>query len=108
VTCERLLTRGGWYVTAVGSCDAALRAPKAGGPPALAIIDRVLPDGNGLDVVNAVRAHGTPAIVVSDLTPAANRAQALSGGAAGLLGKPVFRAHSLELVQTVVGQPRRA
>ena len=108
VTCERLLKRGGWHVTTVGSCDAALRALEAGGPPALAIIDRMLPDGDGLDVLKAVRAHGTPAIVISGLTSAANRAQALQGGAAGFLAKPFSARDFLELVQTVAGQPRRA
>lgn len=108
VTCERLLMRGGWHVTTVGSCGAALRALEAARAPALAIVDRVLPDGDGLEVVKALRAHGTPVIVISGLTSAANRAQALEGGAAGFLPKPFSARDFLELVQSVVGQSGRA
>jgi DNA-binding response OmpR family regulator len=105
VTCERLLTRGGWHVTRVGSCGAALRALEAGERLALAIVDRVLPDGDGLDIVKAVRAHGTPAIVISGLTSAANRAQVLEEGAAGFLAKPFSAREFLQMVQSVAGEP---
>jgi two-component system, OmpR family, response regulator len=107
ITCERLLTRTGWRVTTVGSCDAALDA-LASDTPALAIVDRQLPDGDGLDVLRAARACGTPVIVVSGHTTAANRQRTLAEGAAGFLGKPFSAGDLLRLVRTVAGDPGRA
>ncbi|HEY2991754.1 MAG TPA: response regulator [Methylomirabilota bacterium] len=105
LTCRRLLMRGGWQVTTVGSRGAALEALEGGAPPALAIVDRLLPDGDGLDVVRAARTQGTPAIVMSALTSAANRAQTREAGAAGFLGKPFSARDFLDLVRTVAGEP---
>ena len=104
VTCGRLLTRAGWQVTTVGSRGAALAALTAGAP-ALAIVDRHLPDGDGLDVVRAARAQGTPVIVMSGHTSTVNRDQTLEEGAAGFLGKPFSARDFLNLVRTVAGQP---
>jgi DNA-binding response OmpR family regulator len=108
LTCERLLTRGGWQVTTVGTRGAALDALQAAAPPALAIVDRLLPDGDGLDVVRAARAGGTPVIVISALTSPANRAQTLHEGAAAFLGKPFSARDFLDTVRTVAGEPGRA
>jgi DNA-binding response OmpR family regulator len=108
LTCQRLLMRGGWQVTTVGSRGAALAALAVGAPPALAVVDRLLPDGDGLDVVRAARTHGTPAIVISALPSAANRAQTFEEGAAGFLGKPFSARDFLDLVRTVAGEPPRA
>jgi DNA-binding response OmpR family regulator len=107
VACQRLLMRNGWQVTTVDRRQAALAALTAGEPPALAIVDRQLPDGDGLDVVRAARAQGTPVIVMSGHTSQANRARTLEEGAAGFLGKP-FSAHDfLYLVRIVAGEPPR-
>jgi DNA-binding response OmpR family regulator len=108
LTCQRLLMRAGWRVTTVGSRRAALAALAVGATPALAVVDRLLTDGDGLDVVRAARTHGTPVIVISALTSAANRAQALQEGAAAFLGKPFSARNFLELVQTVAGKPRHS
>lgn len=105
VTCSRLLSRTGWRVITVGSRDAALAALAAGSPLALAIVDRQLPDGDGLDVVRAVRTLGTPVIVVSGYTSRANRRQALAGGASAFLGKPFSVDDFLAIVGEVAGQP---
>jgi len=105
VTCQRLLTRAGWQVSTVGSRGAALAALTAGDPPALAIVDRHLPDGDGLDIVRPARAQGTPVIVMSGHTSAVNRDQTLEEGAAGFLGKPFSARDFLNMVRTVAGQP---
>jgi DNA-binding response OmpR family regulator len=107
VTCSRLLTRTGWQVTTVGSRQAGLTALADGAPPALAIVDRQLPDGDGLDVVRAARAHGTPAIVVSGQTSAANRRDTLAEGAT-FLGKPFSIQQLLETVRSLAGEPPRS
>jgi DNA-binding response OmpR family regulator len=107
VACQRLLRHDGWQVTTVDRRQAALAALTAGAPLALAIVERQLPDGDGLDVVRAARAQGTPVIVVSARTSQANRGRTLEEGAAGFLGKP-FSAHDfLALVRMVAGEPPR-
>jgi len=107
-TCQRLLMRGGWQVTTVGTRGAALAALAAAGPPALAIVDRHLPDGDGLDVVRAARAGGSRVIVISAQTSTANRDRTLAAGAAGFLGKPFSAREFLDLVRAVAGDPPAA
>ena len=108
VACERLLMRDGWRVTTVDGRQAALAALTTDAPPALAIVDRQLPDGDGLDVVRAARAQGTPVIVMSARTSHANRAQTLEGGAAGFLAKPFSAKDFMYLVRSVAGELPRA
>ena len=108
VACQRLLTRGGWQVTTVGSRGAALDALSAGTPPQLAIIDRHLPDGDGLDVIRAARELGARVIVISGQTSRTNRDTTLAEGAAGFLGKPFTARQFLDLVRVVAGEPLRA
>ena len=69
----------------------------------LAIVDRQLPDGDGVDVLRAALAVGTPVIVVTGYGSGATRRLTLEEGAAGFLAKP-FSAHDLlELVREIVG-----
>ena len=107
LTCQRLLMRDGWQVTTVGTRGAALDALQRTGPPALAIVDRLLPDGDGLDVVRAARSFGTPVIVISALTSSANRAETIGEGAAAFLSKPFSARDFLDTVRTVAGEPGR-
>lgn len=107
-TCERLLERDGWQVTTVGTCGAALDALREGTLPALAIVDRYLPDGDGLDVVRAARASGARVIVISGHTSRANREQTLAEGAASFLGKPFTARQFLDAVRAVAGEAPRA
>ena len=105
VACERLLTRTGWTVSTVATRAAALRALVA--RPALAIVDRQLPDGDGLDVVRAARAQGTRVIVISAHTTSANRQHTLAEGAAGFLAKPFSASQLLDMVRAVAGEAPR-
>ena len=108
VACERLLTRGGWQVTTVGSRGAALDALSAGQPPQRAVVDRNLPDGDGVDVIRAARACGARVIVISGQTSRTNRDAMLAEGAAGFLGKPFTARQFLDLVRVVAGEPLQA
>jgi DNA-binding response OmpR family regulator len=108
VACQRLLMRDGWRVTTVGSRGAALDALTEGAPPALAIVDRILPDGDGLDVVRAARACGAQVLVISGQTSSANRDQTLAEGAARFLGKPFTARQFLDAVHAVAGELPRA
>jgi DNA-binding response OmpR family regulator len=102
-TCERLLSRRGWKVTIAGSREAALTMLAGHPPPVLAIVDRQLPDGDGVDVLRAALAVNTPVIVVTGYGSGATRRLALDEGAAGFLAKP-FSAHDLlRLVREIVG-----
>ena len=102
-TCGRLLSRGGWNVVIADSCAAALTVLDRTPRPVLAIVDRQLPDGDGLDVLRAALFLETPVIIVSGYGSAPTRRLVLEEGAAGFLAKP-FSAHDLlELVRNIVG-----
>jgi DNA-binding response OmpR family regulator len=100
-TCVRLLRRRGWRAEVADTCQAALGA--LAGRPALAIVDRQLPDGDGLDVVRASVAAGTPAIMISGHDPTETRRRALDIGAAAFLGKPFSSQTLLDLVDSILG-----
>lgn len=103
VTCERLLRRVGWRVVTAGTREEALLALAGTPHPALAIVDRQLPDGDGLDVLRAALAVGTPVIMVTGYGSAATRRLTLDEGAAGFLAKPFSSNELLALVRTVAG-----
>jgi DNA-binding response OmpR family regulator len=103
--CERLLRRRGWAVTASATCQAALATLAAGPRPALAIVDLMLPDGDGRAILQAARAVGTPVIIITAHGSAADRRAALDDGAAGFLAKPFSGGDLLELVRTTAGEP---
>jgi DNA-binding response OmpR family regulator len=99
--CRRLLRRQGWTAVVARTRTAAIEALPQG--PALAIVDRRLPDGDGVDVLRAAVAAGTPAIMMSGQDWVDTRRVALDAGAAAFLGKP-FSGHTLlELVQAILG-----
>ncbi len=103
-TCERLLSRRGWrVVTAATRADALLTlavVPR----PALAIVDRQLPDGDGLEILRAALAVGTPVIMITGYGSAATRRLTLEEGAAGFLAKPFSTHDLLDLVRTIAGE----
>jgi len=105
VTCARLLEREGWQVATAGTRAAALDVLGTPPRPALAIVDRYLPDGDGLDVLPAARVAGTPVIVVTAYAPTRTRRLSLAGGAAAFLGKPFSAGQLLTLVREVAGSP---
>jgi DNA-binding response OmpR family regulator len=102
-TCQRLLSRRGWNVVTAGSREAALTVLARTPRPVLAIVDRQLPDGDGLDVLRAALAIDTPVIMVTGYGSAATRRLALDEGAVGFLAKPFSTHELLELVRRIVG-----
>ena len=103
-TCERLLNRRGWNVIIAGSREAALTMLARQPPPVLAIVDRQLPDGDGVDVLRAALAVNTPVIVVTGYGSGATRRLALDEGAAGFLAKPFSARDLLQLVREIIGE----
>jgi DNA-binding response OmpR family regulator len=104
-TCERLLRRIGWRVETAGTRAAGLTSVAAPDRPVLAIVDRQLPDGDGLDVLRAALEAGTPVIVISGRDWAETRRLALDQGAAAFLGKPFSARELLDLVDAILGRP---
>jgi DNA-binding response OmpR family regulator len=102
-TCQRVLSRRGWNVALAASREAAVallgRLPR----PVLAIVDRQLPDGDGVDVLRAAAAFGIPVIVVTGYGTAATRRLTLDEGAAGFLAKPFSVHELLDLVRRIAG-----
>jgi DNA-binding response OmpR family regulator len=103
-TCERLLNRRGWRVVTAATCADARLALAAAPRPALAIVDRQLPDGDGLEILRAALAAGTPVIMVTGYGAAATRRLTLEEGAAGFLAKPFSTHDLLELVRAIAGE----
>ncbi len=60
---QYLLKRGGWNVQAVVTVAEAIRAV-SDSPPQAIVLDLMLPDGDGLDVLRAVRSAKLNACVV--------------------------------------------
>jgi DNA-binding response OmpR family regulator len=106
-TCQRLLSRRGWNVVTADSREAALTVLARTPRPVLAIVDRQLPDGDGLDVLRASLAIDTPVIMVTGYGSAATRRLALDEGAVGFLAKPFSTQELLELVRVIVGDASR-
>ncbi len=78
-----------WRVSVAGSVGAALAVSRAD-PPAVALLDLTLPDGDGLALVEPLRVAGTKKIVV--LTGHDDRdtkQRCLDAGCADVLIKPV-------------------
>lgn len=67
-----------------------VKAEAERGWPALIVLDLMLPDGNGRDLLRALRAEGqkTPVIVLSSRESEADRISALEGGADDYVTKP--------------------
>jgi DNA-binding response OmpR family regulator len=102
-TCQRLLNRHGWSVAIAGSVGEAMIALARIPRPVLAIVDRQLPDGDGVDVLRKALAEGTPVIMVTGFGSAAARRIALDEGATAFLAKPFSTQDLLQLVRSIVG-----
>ena len=100
-TCERLQRRAGYTVVTVTSRRSALAALDAA-PFALAVVDRHLPDGDGLDVLRVAREHAIPVVIMTGYASATSRTSSHSAGAAAYLAKPFSAQAFLAAVGTAV------
>jgi DNA-binding NtrC family response regulator len=102
-TYERMLRRKGYRVISAGTRSAGL-ALVCREPLALLVTDIRLPDGDGLDLVRAVRRLPTPipAIVATGLGSQASRTAAFAAGAAEYLAKPFAMSTFATLVQNAL------
>ena len=85
----RALEARGFVVTLVGSIAEAMEALRAS-PPAFAVLDMRLEDGNGLKVVEALREQrpDSRAVMLTGYGAIATAVAAVKAGAADYLSKP--------------------
>ena len=107
-TYERLLRRRGYRVVTAGTRGDGLAIVERE-PLALLVTDMRLPDGDGLELVRAVRRRpvAPPAIVVTGFTSEASRTAALAAGATAYLAKPFGASAFLSLVQNTLTAPQQ-
>ena len=89
LTVNESLSSLGWSCSHAATIEQGLQASRSGQFDAL-IIDRTLPEGDGLNMLGQLRQEGitTPAIVLSALGDVDNRVQGLTSGADDYLPKP--------------------
>jgi CheY-like chemotaxis protein len=101
-----ILRREGHEVTSVGDGVAALAALRTPAPPALLILDLLLPRRNGLEVLKAVksdpRLQAIPVIMLTARSQPRDRALALEIGVEAYVAKPFSNRDIIELVRRLV------
>ena len=89
---QAILGRAGYRLEVAGDLAEA-REFLAGETPALILLDRHLPDGDGLDLVGPIRSserlREVPILLVSASVLPRDQAAALEAGCDGFLAKPV-------------------
>ena len=97
------LSQSGHQVVAAGDGAGGLEAAAAGGIDVI-ILDRMLPDGDGLDVLERLRARrdGTPVVFLTALGEIDQRVRGLKAGGDDYLGKPYALAELLARMEAVV------
>lgn len=87
---EDILTQAGYEVTGAGSAAEARRLVE-GQEPALAVLDLVLPDGDGIRLLEDLRAAwpAMPALIVTGYVETRSVVEAMRRGALDYLAKPV-------------------
>jgi two-component system alkaline phosphatase synthesis response regulator PhoP len=98
------LGREGFRVDVAGDVAAALQALQR--PFDLVVLDRRLPDGDGLDVLRHLRGRGdrTPVIVLSARGEAQDRVAGLEGGADDYVQKPFHLRELVARIRAVLGR----
>jgi DNA-binding response OmpR family regulator len=83
------LTLAGASIDCVASCEDA-RAALAANEFSAVVLDIMLPDGSGIDLLRAIRAGGdaTPVLLLTALDETSDRIAGLDSGADDYLGKP--------------------
>lgn len=89
---QAILGRAGYRLHVAGDLGAA-RAWLAGERPDLVLLDRHLPDGDGLELIGTIRGdarlRAVPILLVSASVLPRDQAAAMDAGCDGFIGKPV-------------------
>ncbi len=104
-----ILEEVGVDVIAVGSLAGA-RASERRQPFDLVVVDRMLPDGSGLEWVRELRTGGgvVPALLLTALREVAHRVEGLEAGADDYLGKPFSPLELKARVRALLRRGQRA
>jgi len=104
---ERLLTGAGYSVVVAGSAHACVHIALTSDVDAL-VLDRRLPDGDGLDVLERLRARGVvvPTVVLTAQGSVADRVAGLDQGADDYLVKPFEPDELLARLRAVMRRPQ--
>ena len=101
-----LLDQNGIPVHATDRFEAALEAIKRMGPPAVMLLDAVMPGQSGFEVCRRLRAEGalrhTRVVFVTSLTDEASRLAALEAGADDFLSKPLSESILITRVRSLI------
>ncbi|HEU4417360.1 MAG TPA: response regulator transcription factor [Planctomycetota bacterium] len=105
--CEQLV-RSGFRADVAGTVAEALAQLRHAAD--LVVLDRRLPDGDGLEVLRDLRARGdhTPVIVLSARGQAEDRVQGLEDGADDYVGKPFHLRELLARIRAVLQRAQEA
>ncbi|TFB83899.1 response regulator transcription factor [Cryobacterium luteum] len=103
---RRILGGAGYTVTVAGTAVDALAAIRAVDPD-LIILDLLLPDGRGEDVLTEVMSFrpSSRVLVLSSMTQVATKVGVLNGGAVDFLAKPFANAELLARINTRIRTP---
>jgi DNA-binding response OmpR family regulator len=103
-----MLATSGYQLTTVATLAEA-RELLADGPVGLVLLDRHLPDGDGLDLARELKdseAHrATPILLVSASVLAVDRTAAAEAGCDGFIDKPIRLDVLLDAVRQRLGPP---
>lgn len=102
-----VLEHGGYTVRLASTLAEAHRALADSSPPALVLLDVVLPDGDGLTLCPAIhrRWPHLPVLVVTARPDPATRAAAAAAGCPDVIPKPFDPDELLVQVQASIGPP---
>ena len=99
---ERILATQGYEARSAASLTAARQALLVERPD-LVLCDLILPDGDGLEILEDLEGTGVPVLCISAVVDAGVRQRVQAAGAAGLLPKPFSAGEILTAVATQLG-----
>ncbi|MDM0043836.1 response regulator [Variovorax dokdonensis] len=103
-----ILRREGYDVDSVGDGEAALAAMRHSNPPNALILDVMLPQRNGFEVLKALKGDARlahiPVLILTAKAQAHDREQATAMGADAYITKPFSNRELLEVVGRLVGR----
>lgn len=102
-----ILEHTGYAVQSAATVAEAQRVLRERPPPALVLLDLVLPDGDGLEVCETIRRHWPllPVLVVTARADPAVHGQAAAAGCSEVILKPFDPDALLSRVQARIGIP---
>jgi DNA-binding response OmpR family regulator len=85
----RILLEASDYRVSTAASIAEALAVSSDDPPALALLDLTLPDGDGLSLVDPLRAAGATVVALTGHDDADTRRRSLAAGCADVFVKPI-------------------